>query len=62
MTIDKTIEYALIRAKALIRSATSAERDSLPYFIQKDMARLARQHGKRLDELKKEISCYSGGK
>ena len=55
MTEYQTIEHELIGAKALIRSATSAERDSLPYFIQKDMAYLAKQRGKELEKLKQEI-------
>ena len=55
MTIDRTIEYELVKAKSYVRSATRAERDSLPYFIQKDIAYRARQYGKQLEGLKREI-------
>jgi hypothetical protein len=57
MTIDKTIGYELMRAKAYVRSATSAERDSMPYFIQKDMGYLRRMYGKRLDAIKLELGA-----
>jgi len=62
MTEYQTIEHQLVDAKAVVRSATSAERDSLPYFIQKDMAYLAKQRGKELEQLKQEIRyCRRGG-